>query len=63
MTTKTKVARRCGNNNRAFEPKQAAALGRSKQSISRDYDKGVFIVGIITAIAFGLIFIHAAVML
>lgn len=62
MTTKTKVARRCGNNNRAFEPKQAAALGRSKQIIP-DYERGTMIVGVLFAVLMGMLFIHAAVML
>ena len=61
MTTKTKAAwHRCSDNH-AMCQKQAA-LGRSKQIIP-DYEIGSLVFGVIFAIAFGLMFIHAAVML
>ena len=62
MTTKTKAAWHRCNDNHAFEPKQAAALGRSKPIIP-DYERGTMIVGVLFAVLMGMLFIHAAVML
>ena len=62
MTTKTKAARRCGNNNRAMSQNRLRTWPR-KQSIPRAYDKGALIAGILIAVSFGLMFIHAAVAL
>lgn len=57
MTVKTKSARHSCNYNRAL-PKQAAFW-----STQGDYNTGALIAGLIIAISFGLMFIHAAVML
>lgn len=62
MTTKTKVARRCGNNNRAMSQIRLH-FGQCKQSIPCDYNTGALIAGILIAVSFGLMFIHAAVAL
>ena len=62
MTTKTKVARRCGNNNRAM-CQNRLLFDWSKQSITRDFNNGALIAGILIAVSFGLMFIHAAVAL
>ena len=58
MTTKTKAAWHRGNDNHA----KTHALSRSDSIIS-DYDRGALIAGLITAITFGMMMIHAAVML
>lgn len=58
MTTKTKAAWHRCNDNHA----KAHALGRSNQSIP-DYEIGSLVFGVIFAIAFGLMFVHAAVVL
>lgn len=61
MTTKTKAARRCGNNNRALSQNRLL-FDRSKQIIP-DYERGTMIVGVLFAVLMGMLFIHAAVML
>ena len=61
MTTKTKTARHSCNYNRALCQKQATALGRSGSIVS-DYERGALIAGVIVAVLFGLMFLHAAVM-
>ena len=61
MTTKTKAALHRGNDSSAMSQK-SAALGRSGSIVS-DYGRGTLIAGLIIAITFGLVLVHAAVML
>ena len=56
MTAKIKAALHRGNDD------SAKALGRSKHIVS-DYERGALIAGLITAVSFGSLFIHAAVVL
>jgi hypothetical protein len=61
MTTKTKTARHSCNYNRAFGLSRPLPLvGRS---IVTDYERGALIAGVLVALTFGLMFVHAAVVL
>lgn len=57
MTAKTKAARHCCNNNRANVHED------NHNRIITDYERGALIAGLITAVSFGSMFIHAAVVL
>jgi hypothetical protein len=62
MTDKTKAAwHRCNDNHAMSQIR--LHFGQCKQSIPRAYAKGVLIAGILIAVSFGLMFIHAAVAL
>ena len=57
MTTKTKAARRSCS----YDTRQN--VHSKDSSIITDYERGSLIVGLIIAITFGLMFVHAAVVL
>ena len=56
---KTKAARHSGNYARA----NVKPTRRDKQIITREFERGSLIGGLLIVVAFGLMFIHAAVML
>lgn len=55
---RTKAARRSGN----YDTRQKVH-GFGDKSIIADYERGALIAGLIIAVSFGLMFVHAAVML
>ena len=61
MTTKTKVARRCGNNNRAMSQNRLL-FDRSSSSVTQEYGKGALAAGLLTAITVGAQMIMEAVL-
>lgn len=58
MTAKTKAARHCCNNNRA----NVHSRGDSN-IVQHDFERSSLVFGVIFAVSFGSMFIHAAVML